>query len=223
MREQLQQLYPFLHGGTKDPIREQQALLESIRQKSSDSRACQQQFFESQSQALLLVAKALASSLAAGGKLLTMGNGGSHCDASHLAVEFQHPVTAGRPAYPAIDLAADITMLSAVGNDVGFDQVYVRRLTALATSKDILVGLSTSGNSKNLMLAFVHAKSIGMLTVGLAGMDGGDMAQSKAVDHCLVVPSDSIHRIQECQVAIYHILWDLVHTLLADTRGGLAS
>lgn len=223
MNESLQHFYPFLHGGSKDPVREEQALLESIAQKSRDSIACKQQFFSTQSEELLLVARSLAGALDAGGKLLTMGNGGSHCDASHLAVEFQHPVTTGRPAYPAIDLAADITMLSAVGNDVGFDQVYVRRLTALANSKDILVGLSTSGNSKNLMLAFEYAKSKGMLTIGFSGMDGGDMAQSETVDHCLTVPSDSIHRIQECQVAIYHILWDLVHTILADTRGGLRS
>jgi D-sedoheptulose 7-phosphate isomerase len=223
MSKSLQDLYPFLHGVSKDPEQEKQALLESISQKHRDSISCKEQFFSTQSGALLLVAKALANSLDAGGKLLTMGNGGSHCDASHLAVEFQHPVTTGRPAFPAIDLASDITMLTAVGNDVGFDQVYVRRLTAMANNKDILVGISTSGNSKNLLLAFEYAKSIGMLTIGLSGMNGGDMAKSKAIDHCLIVPSDSIHRIQECQVTIYHILWDLVHTILADTRGGLMS
>ena len=88
---------------------------------------------------------------------------------------------------------------------------------------DGLIGVSTSGNSANLMAAFDKAKEIGLTTIGLAGMEGGEMARSPSLDHCLVVRTDSIHRIQECHVAIYHILWDLVHTLLADDRGGLGS
>ena len=78
---------------------------------------------------------------------------------------------------------------------------------------------STSGSSANLMAAFDKARELGLTTIGLAGMDGGAMARSPSLDHCLVVRTDSIHRIQECHVAIYHILWDLVHTLLADDRG----
>ena len=83
--------------------------------------------------------------------------------------------------------------------------------------------MSTSGNSENLLAAFAKAKELGCLTIGLAGHDGGTMAASAGLDHCLVVASDSIHRMQETHVAIYHILWDLVHTLLADDRGGLAA
>ena len=86
---------------------------------------------------------------------------------------------------------------------------------------DGLVGLSTSGNSDNLVKAFVKAKEMGVITIGLAGMSGGEMAKV-GLDHCLVVETDSIHRVQECHVIIYHILWDLVHTLLADNRGSLA-
>jgi D-sedoheptulose 7-phosphate isomerase len=85
------------------------------------------------------------------------------------------------------------------------------------------VGFSTSGNSENLLAAFATAKELGVVTIGFAGGDGGRMARGRNVDHCLVVDSDSIHRIQETHVAIYHILWDLVHTLLAEDRGGLAS
>jgi D-sedoheptulose 7-phosphate isomerase len=85
-----------------------------------------------------------------------------------------------------------------------------------------LVGISTSGNSDNLINAFLKAKQMGVTTVGLAGMSGGEMAKMK-LDHCLVVETDSIHRVQECHVIIYHILWDLVHTLLADNRGSLAT
>lgn len=223
MKDSLKSLYPFLQSKTPDSQSKKTALLESIRQKSEDSRAIQERFFASQASELVTVAQALAGVFRNGGRLFTMGNGGSHCDASHLAVEFQHPVTAGRPALTAIDLGADIAMMSAVGNDLGFDQVYVRRLIALANRGDALVGLSASGNSDNLLLAFDKARSMGLVTIGLAGMNGGCMAQSDAVDHCLVVPSDSIHRIQECQVATYHILWDLVHTLLADSRGGLGN
>ncbi|MBA3777660.1 MAG: SIS domain-containing protein, partial [Betaproteobacteria bacterium] len=147
--------------------------------------------------------------------------GGSSCDAAHIAVEFLHPVTAGRPALTAVNLVADTAMMTAVGNDVGFAHIFVRQIVAQARRGDGLIGISTSGNSENLLAAFAKAKEIGVTTIGLSGYDGGKMAQSADVDHCLVVDSDSIHRIQETHVAIYHILWDLVHTLLADRRGGL--
>lgn len=217
----LQELYPFLHGQEKDSRKEASALLESVQQKARESVTVKEQFFTHNSQQLVDAAKALADVFRRGGRLFTMGNGGSHCDASHVAVEFQHPVTAGRPALTAIDLGGDITMMTAVGNDIGFEHVYVRRLIALGQRNDALLGLSTSGNSDNLMRAFEKAKAMNMTTLGLAGMDGGTMVSSGAVDHCLVVNTDSIHRIQECHVAAYHILWDLVHTLLADSRGGL--
>ena len=179
-------------------------------------------FFEACATQVIEVARALAKVYENGGKLFTMGNGGSSCDAAHIAVEFLHPVTAGRPALPAVNLVADVAMISAVGNDVGFDHIFVRQLIAQARRGDALVGVSTSGNSDNLLAAFARAKELGLLTVGLAGGGGGKMKESGDLDYCLVAPSDSVHRIQECHVAIYHILWDLVHTLLADKRGGLA-
>jgi D-sedoheptulose 7-phosphate isomerase len=114
-------------------------------------------------------------------------------------------------------------MLTAVGNDVGFEHVFVRPLVALARPGDGLIGISTSGNSANLIAAFAKAKELGLVTIGLAGGDGGKMQRSGTVDHYLVVPSNSIHRVQECHVAAYHILWDLVHTLLADDRGAAGS
>ena len=92
---------------------------------------------------------------------------------------------------------------------------------AQARAGDGLVGISTSGNSDNLVKAFLKAKEMGVTTIGLAGMSGGEM-EKIGLDHCLVVETDSIHRVQECHVIIYHILWDLVHTLLADNRGSLA-
>lgn len=128
-------------------------------------------------------------------------------------------MTAGRPALAAVNLVADTAMMTAVGNDVGFALIFVRQLIAQARRGDALVGVSTSGNSDNLLAAFAKAKEMDLLTIGLAGGDGGRMKESLDVDYCLVVESDSIHRVQECHVAIYHILWDLVHTLLADKRG----
>jgi D-sedoheptulose 7-phosphate isomerase len=154
-----------------------------------------------------------------GGKLFAMGNGGSSCDASHIAVEFLHPITAGRPALPAVDLGADLAMITAVGNDVGFDQIFARQLIAQARAGDGLIGFSTSGNSENLLAAFAVARRQGLVTFGFAGGDGGRMKSAGVVDHCLVVETNSVHRVQECHVAAYHILWDLVHTLLADARG----
>jgi D-sedoheptulose 7-phosphate isomerase len=133
-----------------------------------------------------------------------------------------HPITAGRPALAAINLVADLAMISAVGNDVGFEHVFVRQIVAQGKAGDGLVGISTSGNSANLISAFAKAREMGITTVGLTGGDGGKMITSGVVDHCLTVPSSSIHRIQECHVAAYHILWDLVHTLLADDRGSAA-
>jgi D-sedoheptulose 7-phosphate isomerase len=151
-----------------------------------------------------------------------MGNGGSSSDASHIAVEFLHPVTTGRPALPAYDLSCDKTVMTAIANDVGYQYVYARQVANLVRQNDALIGVSTSGNSDNLLRAFSQAKKIGAVTIGLAGGNGGEMAKI-GLDHCLVVDSDSIHRTQECHVAIYHILWDLVHTLLADERGYLSS
>ena len=141
------------------------------------------------------------------------------CDAAHFCVEFQHPVTAGRPALPAMNLLADTAMNSAVANDVGFKHIFVRQLDAHAREGDGFIGFSTSGCSENLMAAYQKAKEMKLVTLGMAGADGGDMKSSGLVDHCLVVKTDSIHRTQEVHVACYHIIWDLVHTLLADSRG----
>lgn len=217
--EALEALYPFLHGPRADRTAFDARLAESVRAKAEDSIIAKRRFFEDHAERVVAVANTIADAYRRGGRLIAMGNGGSSCDASHVAVEFLHPVTAGRPALAALDLSADRAMLTAVANDVGFAHVFVRQLIALGRPDDVLMGISTSGNSENLLAAFAKAKEMGLATVGLAGGDGGRMATSPALDHCLVVASDSIHRTQECHVAIYHILWDLVHTLLADERG----
>ena len=215
----LKSLYPFLHGKAQDPEKLEAALLHSVAEKARESRETNERFFGGQAPTLVAMAKAVAGIYRQNGRLFSMGNGGSSCDASHVAVEFVHPITAGRPALAATNLVADLAMISAVGNDLGFDHVFVRQIIAQGRAGDGLIGISTSGNSSNLIYAFAKAKEMGLVTIGLAGGDGGRMKSAGVVDHCLVVPTSSIHRTQECHVTAYHILWDLVHTLLADDRG----
>lgn len=221
--DELNMLYPFLQGNTPAAESIDAALADSVAQKARDTRETNERFFAEQAPLLIACAKALAGVYRRNGRLFAMGNGGSSCDAAHIAIEFLHPVTAGRPALPAVNLAADVAMLSAVGNDVGFEHVFVRQLIAHARAGDAVIGMSTSGNSANLIAAFGKAKEMRMTTIGFAGGDGGRMKGCAAVDFCLVVPTTSIHRIQECHVAAYHILWDLVHTLLAADRGAASS
>ncbi|RUX10163.1 SIS domain-containing protein [Mesorhizobium sp. M8A.F.Ca.ET.059.01.1.1] len=220
---ELKGLYPFLHGKAQNPEKMNAALLHSVAEKARDTRETNERFFGDQAGILVAAAHTLADVYRKNGQLFSMGNGGSSCDASHVAVEFVHPVTAGRPALAATNLVADLAMISAVGNDLGFDHVFVRQLLAHGRKGDALIGISTSGNSQNLVAAFAKAREMGVHTIGLAGGDGGRMKSSGTVEHLLVVPSTSIHRIQECHVAAYHILWDLVHTLLADERGSAAA
>lgn len=222
-KEHLEGLYPFLHQRRQDPEALDRSLLESVRQKARHSVEVKQQFFENNGDKLVEAAHAVADVYRRGGRMYSMGNGGSSCDAAHFAVEFLHPITAGRPALTATNLVTDDAMMTAVGNDVGFDHIFVRQIIALGRPEDGLVGFSTSGNSANLIRAFAKAREMGLTTIGLAGGTGGEMAASGHVEHCLVVETDSIHRVQEVHVAAYHIIWDLVHTLLADDRGQVRS
>ena len=218
--EGLRELYPFLHGRKPDAQALSAALIELVRQKAEDHQDVFRSFFAKNGQSVVDTAGTIAAIYRHNGRLFSMGNGGSSCDAAHVAVEFLHPITAGRPALTAIDLTCDTAMMTAVGNDVGFDHIFARQIIAQGRPGDGLIGISTSGNSANLVRAFRKAKEMGLATIGLAGNTGGEMARA-GLDHCLIVETDSIHRIQECHVAIYHILWDLVHTLLAGERGNL--
>jgi D-sedoheptulose 7-phosphate isomerase len=149
-----------------------------------------------------------------GARLYTFGNGGSATDAEMTAQMFRHPIS-GR-ALPAWPLVEDRAVLTALANDVGFELVFSRQLIAHARAGDIAMGLSTSGNSDNVMKAFGEAKHRGLMTIGLAGYDGGAMAGNPNVDYCLVVRSDSVHRIQEAQDALVFELWSVLQRHLAD-------
>ena len=219
-RQALLDLYPFLHNKKQDAASLNTALLESVSQKIAQHQSVIDAFFKKNDQAVIDAASAIAEMYRNNGRLYVMGNGGSSSDASHIAVEFLHPVTTGRPALPAYDLSMDKTFITALGNDVGFENIFSRQLISMVQPGDVVIGVSTSGNSKNLVQGFLQARKLQAVTIGLTGGSGGEMA-TMGLDHCLVVESDSIHRTQECHVAIYHVLWDLVHTLLADDRGNL--
>jgi D-sedoheptulose 7-phosphate isomerase len=210
--------YPFLHEDEAKPQEELMAELRfSLMEKARESVEVKARFFEDNKDTILAASLEMARSFKRGRKLLVCGNGGSATDAQHIAVEFMHPVTVGRKALPAICLNNDIAMVTAVANDVGFDDVFARQLIALGKEGDILLGISTSGNSLNLIHAFETARRMKLLRIGYAGGDGGKMDEMRErglLDFCLTVPTSSIHRIQESHMTLYHIMWDMVHTFL---------
>ena len=209
--------YPFLHGDTVRSPELMDQLRFSLMEKALESVEVKAAFFQANQDVILSASLALARAFQRGRKLLVCGNGGSATDAQHIAVEFMHPITVGRRALPAICLATDMAMVTAVANDVGFDDVFTRQLLALGCDGDVLLGISTSGNSENLVHAFTTARRMKLITVGFAGDDGGKMAEMNSkglLDFCMTVPTSSIHRIQETHVALYHIMWDMVHTFL---------
>ncbi len=141
-------------------------------------------------------------------KTILAGNGGSAADAQHIAAELVGRYGFDRPSIPSLALTTDTSNLTAIGNDYGYDKVFSRQLEGMGQSGDIFIGISTSGNSANLINAFMSAKAKGIITVALVGKDGGEMA--KMADIALVVPSNSTPRIQESHILIGHILCDII-------------
>src|SRR5262249_46384749 len=137
--------------------------------------ALKEKFFAEQAQQIAACARAMAQRFDAGGRLFTMGNGGSSCDTIHLSVEFMHPIIEKRPPLPAIALTTDFAVLTAIGNDQDFSQVFTQQLRMLGSANDMAIGISTSGKSANVNRALQAGKEIGMLTIGYAGRDGGRM------------------------------------------------
>jgi D-sedoheptulose 7-phosphate isomerase len=157
--------------------------------------------------AIVQAAGVMAQCLASGGKLLFFGNGGSAADAQHLAAEFVGRFIKDRQALPAIALTTDSSILTAVGNDYGFEQVFSRQIQALGRPGDIAVGISTSGQSSNVLAAMREARKLGLKTIGFSGKDGGALA--KCVDIPIVVSSPNTARIQECHITIGHLICEL--------------
>jgi D-sedoheptulose 7-phosphate isomerase len=209
-------LYPFQHVARADPDALFADVVRSTRQKIDEIAALRAALLAAAAGALATCAQAMADRFARGGRLFVFGNGGSSTDALAVAGLHVDPGP-GRRALPALALAADVATLTALANDVGFDVVFARPLAAAGRPDDIAMGLSTSGGSRNVLAGLVAAHERGLLTVGLAGLGGGPMAEAGergVVEHLFVVPSASVHRIQEAQTTIYQVLWELVQTAL---------
>ena len=157
---------------------------------------------------ILEAAQTIRDRLASGGKLLLMGNGGSAADSQHIAAELVGRFKKERAAIPAIALTVDSSSLTALGNDYGFEAIFSRQIEALATAKDAVMGISTSGNSQNVIRALNLARNMGAATIGLMGHGGGNMKD--CVDICIVVPSDDTARIQEVHITIGHIICEII-------------
>jgi D-sedoheptulose 7-phosphate isomerase len=210
--EGVESLYPFLYAGESDLESVLAEVRRSTVEKATEIVALRRRLAEEQGEALAACAAEMAARFEAGGRLLTFGNGGSSTDAADVAQLFLQPRT-GR-ALPAFCLGSSVAVLTALSNDVGFDVVYARQVAAFGRAGDIVFGVSTSGGSRNVLRAFEEARRRGLLTVGMAGYEGGQMAESGLVDHLFVVPSASVHRIQEAQTTAYHVLWTLVQEAL---------
>lgn len=208
-------LYPFLYEGGADLDAVLTEVAASTRAKFAEVVTLRGQVGEQEADALVACAREVADAFTGGGKLLSFGNGGSSSDAQQVAQVHLDPPT-GQRALPALCLTNDVAVVTALSNDVDFDVVFARQVRAFGQPGDIAVGLSTSGNSGNVIQAFAAARDRGMVTVGFAGSTGGQMAAVDTIDHLFVVPSSSVHRIQEVQTTLYHVLHELVVTLLAD-------
>ncbi|PRX51000.1 D-sedoheptulose 7-phosphate isomerase [Prauserella shujinwangii] len=211
-QQDLEALYPFLYSGSESGAADVDGVLAEVRQSTVDKAReivdLRREVHRRDGARIAACGAAMAGRFARGGRLFAFGNGGSSTDAQDLATTFMDPPP-GFPPMPAFALTADIAVVTALSNDVGFDVVFSRQLAAFARPEDIAVGLSTSGNSANLLSAFDEASRRGMLTVGISGDTGGKMAELGSIDHLFVVPSPSVHRIQEAQTTIYHVLAEL--------------
>ncbi len=213
----VEQLYPFLYGGGTSAQPVLDAAAESARQKVAEIVDLRREVGAVAGDALAACAAELAAAFAAGGTLYAFGNGGSSTDAHAVVHAFLNPVPPAT-AWPALCLAGDVAVLTALSNDVGFDVTYSRQIRALGRPGDIAVGISTSGGSPNVLAALEEAHRVGMVTVGLSGYGGGRMAELAGLDHLFAVPSSSVHRVQEVQTTLYHVLWEATHALISDSR-----
>lgn len=137
-----------------------------------------------------------------------MGNGGSAADSQHLAAELVGRFVKERKGLPAVALTTDTSILTAVGNDYGYDEVFSRQVEALVRPNDVVIGITTSGNSPNILHAMNKANAIGAVTIGLTGKDGGTLKEIS--DHCIVIPSNTTARIQEAHILIGHIICEII-------------
>ena len=207
--------YPFLFEGEKVSPNEVLAQVQhSTLEKCQEIIALRRTVLKEAGQQIIATGRAMAKAFKRGATLLAFGNGGSTTDAQDIVTELLNPHDPTWPALPAIALTHDVAVITAVGNDVGFNNIFTRQVIAFGRPGDIALGISTSGNSTNILATFEQAKKQGLLTVAMAGYDGGKVARSASVDYCLVTPSDHIPRIQEAQATTYHALLEIIAALI---------
>jgi len=208
--------YPFLHEREATSLDDVLAgVRTSTLTKCADIVALRRKVRELHAEEMVRCAMALSEALGKGHKLLAFGNGGSATDAQDVAVD------ATLLGFPALSLTNDMGVVTAVANDVGFENVFSRQIIAFGKPGDVAFGISTSGNSRNIEMAFAMAHKMGLVTIGLAGYEGGKTAELHRlgiVDYCFVVPSDYIPRIQEAHATIYHGLLELTRRILDDAE-----
>jgi len=198
-------LYPFLgkHEQSMEGVVDQ--VQQSMLQKMDEVNAIRTAVAESGSEALAELTEAICDRVRRGGKVIVFGNGGSATDANDLAIDLADPPAGFRPI-PALSLSTESATITAIANDIGGDAIFSRQLIAHLHPEDVAVGISTSGSSPNILSALAEARKRGLLTVGVAGYDGGKVVSERLVDHAVVIPSDYVPRIQEVQASVYHVL-----------------
>ena len=190
---------------------------EIITKNYKESIYCKEAFFKQNLQMIIQSAELVSDTFKAGNKLLICGNGGSAADAQHLAAEFVNRFMIERPPLPAVALSTDTSIITSIGNDYTFDQIFSKQIKAIGKEGDVLLAISTSGDSKNVILAVKVARDMGIKTIGLTGKGGGKMA--KMVDILLNVDSDVTARIQEVHITAGHIICELVDHILFQEAG----
>jgi D-sedoheptulose 7-phosphate isomerase len=198
-------LYPFLGGAARSDAEMLAEIGASIEQKGAEAIALRERVAREESANIATVVTAIARAVARGGRVLLFGNGGSATDATDWALDFVQPGDDSAPV-PALSLAVEPATITAIANDVGREFIFVRQLIAHARHNDIVIALSTSGGSKNVIDALVEARKRGHETIALLGYDGGEIARRGLADYVVIVRSDYIPRIQEAQGAVYHTI-----------------
>lgn len=179
-----------------------------------DSIEVKKRFISEYAELIADASKLIADSFSEGKKLIVFGNGGSACDASHIAAEFVNRFKRDRPGLPAISLNTDMAVMTSIANDYDFSEVFARQLKTLAEKGDIAIAISTSGNSKNILKAVEAAKKKGVKVIAFTGLKGDRFA--KKSDFAFIVPSDDTPRIQETHITLAHVLCQMVEEILFD-------
>jgi D-sedoheptulose 7-phosphate isomerase len=190
------------------------AMNDTIRAAIQESVEVKTRLLTQANPTLARIAVAMAEAFRNGGKVILFGNGGSAADAQHVAAELVNEFLLDRRALPALALTTDTPLLTAISNDVGFEHVFARQVEALVQPGDVVVGLSTSGNSENVLQGLRVAQQYGATTVGLTGRDGGKL--KGVADICFCAPSDNTPRIQEAHMTVLHAICEGVERELFD-------